>query len=138
MKCLVFVYYNFLYSSRKLKGVFSASVGDHTVEERRRGQKEHVPPGRHRLPKVRGLGRFRERAGKGCTRGGGGERVEPLPSSLLSHDSSASAWWSQPADCTTSGPTAVLALAAAGKGRKKGDRRTVIQCVNNENVCMRH
>lgn len=59
------------------------------MEERRRGEEEHVPPGGHRLSKVRGLGRFGERAGTGCTRGGGGERVEPLPSSLLSHDSSA-------------------------------------------------
>uniref|UniRef100_A0A3P9HVV1 VPS26, retromer complex component B n=1 Tax=Oryzias latipes TaxID=8090 RepID=A0A3P9HVV1_ORYLA len=27
-------------------------AGNHTVEERRRGEEEHVPPGRHRLPEV--------------------------------------------------------------------------------------
>lgn len=46
------------------------------MEERRRGEEEHVPPGRHRLAAVRGFGCFRERPGTGRE---GGERVE-LPS----------------------------------------------------------
>lgn len=42
------------------------------MEERGRGEEEHVPPGGHRLAEVRGLGRLRERAGAGRQ---GGERI---------------------------------------------------------------
>ncbi len=51
-------------------------AGNHTVEERRRGEEEHVSSGCHRLPEVWRLSCFRERAGAGCK---GGERVEPWP-----------------------------------------------------------
>lgn len=57
------------------------SAGNHTVEERRRGEEEHVPPGRHRLPEVRGLSRFRERTGTGRQ---GRERVVLPPSGPVS------------------------------------------------------
>ncbi|KAA8594066.1 hypothetical protein FQN60_004900 [Etheostoma spectabile] len=47
--------------------------GNHTVEERRRGEEEHVSSGSHCLSAIRGLGCFRERFGTG---GKGGKRVE--------------------------------------------------------------
>lgn len=54
--------------------LFPASLaGDHAVEERGRGEKEHVPSGRHRLAEVRGLSRLRERSGASSQ---GGERLE--------------------------------------------------------------
>lgn len=39
--------------------------GNHTMEERRRGEEEHVPSGRGRLSEVRGVRGLRERAGAG-------------------------------------------------------------------------
>lgn len=48
--------------------------GNNTMEERRRGEEEHVPSGRRCRSAVRGVRGFRERAGAGRQ---GRERVEP-------------------------------------------------------------
>lgn len=54
--------------------------GNHTVEERGCGEEEHVEPGHHRSPAVRGLSQFRECSGKG---GEGGQRLKLPPLILL-------------------------------------------------------
>lgn len=84
--------------------VFLHHAGNHTVEERGRGEEEHVPSGRHRLAEVRGLRRFRECTGAGCE---GGERVEPPPphSRLISVCVGVS---EIPVNCATSGEAAVF------------------------------
>lgn len=50
--------------------------GNHTMEERRRGEEKHVPSGRRRLSEVRGVRGFGERAGAGRQRR---ERVDTPP-----------------------------------------------------------
>lgn len=89
--------------------VISTLTGNHTVEKRRRGEEKHVPSGRHRLPEVRGLGRFRERPGAGRQ---GGERVAPP-----SFRSPANLHWTGDHLTTvqTSGEAAVLLVAVLVK-----------------------
>ena len=43
------------------------------MEERGCGEEEHVEPGHHRSPAIRGLSQFRERSGEG---GEGGQRLK--------------------------------------------------------------
>lgn len=80
--------------------------GNHTMEERRRGEEKHVPSGRRRLSEVRGVRGFGERARAGRQ---GRERLDtppPLRSPL--EDSSASAS-ECPRHPSTSGEAAVFA-----------------------------
>lgn len=80
------------------------SSGNHAMEERWRGEEEHVPSGRCRLSEVRGIRGFWERAGAGRQ---GRERLEErlLFSRLVCVRASETA-----VNCTTSGEAAVFAF----------------------------
>lgn len=92
--------------------------GNHTMEERRRGEEEHVPSGRGRLSEVRGIRGFWERAGAGRQ---GRERLEGaarLRRSLRDTRQLYNIWWSS-RFCFLSPPPSLIAAV----GMKKGGSR---------------
>lgn len=106
-------------------------AGNHTVEERGRGEKEYVPSGRHRLTEVRGLGCFRERSGAG---GKGGEWIELHFPPLATFKTCLCLRYL----LTMQHLVKQLFLLTAIAGMKKGGPHAVMQYVNSGTVCMRH